>query len=359
MFDAKYYMNVALDLARLGIGLTTPGPRVGAIIVRDGQIVGKGTYLAAGLEHAEILALNMAGTNAIGATLYVTLEPCNHHGKTPPCTAAIIKSGITQVIIASLDQNPLVSGSGVKALQKAGIAVEIGVLQEEADKLNRIFFHYITTRTPFITLKYAMSLDAKLVTQNPTTKWLTGENSRLDAHDNYRYTHDAIVVGINTILTDDPALTYRGNLNSHHVLTRIVLDTYLKTPLSAKIVTDTSSTSWIVVGNTVTKEQMANYPTLKIIQMPDEHIDLVKLMDILAQLQITSILVEGGATVLSSFLELGLFNQIVAYVAATLIGGPTHGLLADSCNNKPGGAIKLKYEQVQMLDNDLKLVLTK
>lgn len=362
MFDDKYYMNMALDLAMSGIGYTSPNPCVGAVVVKDEQVIGTGAHLRAGLEHAEVIALNIAGKNAIGATLYVTLEPCNHHGRTPPCTEAIIKSGVKRVVIATLDPNPLVSGGGVKQLEHAGIKVEIGLLQDEATRLNKIFFHYITTNTPYITLKCGMSLDAKLATQYFESKWITNAKSRLDAH-SYRHTHDAILVGVNTVLADNPALTYRGaaKLVKDKNPIRIVLDTHLRTPLDAHIVTDKSSQTYIVVGCDISKEQIARYHMVQIIQMPDKHIDLSKLMHILSKLKISSVLVEGGYTVLTSFLELGLFNQIVTYIAPMLIGGKSAPSLfmGDGYAARLNDALKLEYEHVQMIDNDLKLVLTK
>jgi diaminohydroxyphosphoribosylaminopyrimidine deaminase/5-amino-6-(5-phosphoribosylamino)uracil reductase len=359
VFDKQYYMSLALDLARTGMGYTSPNPCVGAVIVKNGEIVGTGAHLKAGLEHAEIAALNMAGANADGATLYVTLEPCNHLGKTPPCTQAIIKSKIARVVVATLDPNPLVSGRGIKALEDAGIIVEIGLLKEEADALNQIFFHYITTKTPFITIKCGMSLDAKLATKNHISKWITNTNSRLNAH-YYRHTHDAILVGVNTILTDNPSLTYRGDLKSTNSLVRIILDTHLRTPTDAKVITDKTNPTWIIVGSLVTKEQIAKYNGIKIIQMKDKHIDLNQLMLILGELQITSILVEGGYTVLTSFIEQSLFNQIVLYIAPLLIGGKSApGLFMGKGFAELSNALKLKYEHMQMIDDNLKLVLTK
>lgn len=359
MLDDKYYMNLAIDLARTGIGYTSPNPCVGAVIVKNGQVIGTGAHLKAGLPHAEVIAMQMAGANAAGATLYVTLEPCNHHGKTPPCAEAIIKIGISKVIVASLDPNPLVSGKGLKALENAGIKVEIGLLQEEADKLNEIFFHYISTNTPFITLKCGMSLDAKLATKDFESQWITNNASRLDAR-YYRHTHDAILVGINTILADDPLLTYRGNLEHPSTLIRIILDTHLKTPLNAKVITDKTNPTWIVVGNQVTPEQISKYTDVKIIQMKDTQINLIKLIEQLGELHVTSLLVEGGYTILTSFLELQLFNQIVTYVAPLLIGGKSApSIFMGNGASKLCDALKLKYAQVQMIGNDLKLVLTK
>ncbi|MCC2625682.1 MAG: ribD [Burkholderiales bacterium] len=359
VFNKEYYMRLALDLARTGMGYTSPNPCVGSVIVKNGVVIGSGAHLRAGLAHAEVSALNMAGDNAAGATLYVTLEPCNHHGKTPPCTDDIIKSKIAKVIIATLDPNPLVCGKGVKALEDAGIMVEIGLLKKEADALNQIFFHYIVSKTPFVTLKCGMSLDAKLATKNHISKWITNSNSRLDAH-YYRHTHDAILVGVNTILADNPSLTYRGDLKSTKSLIRIILDTNLKTPTDANVVTDKSNPTWIVVGSNVTKEQIAKYPNAKIIQMKDKHIDLKQLMLTLGELQITSILVEGGYTILTSFLEQSLFNQIVVYIAPLLIGGKSApGLFMGEGFATLNDALKLKYEHMQMIDDNLKLVLTK
>lgn len=360
MLDNKYFMNLALDLAKTGIGYTSPNPCVGAVIVKDGQIIGTGAHHKAGTEHAEFTALNMAGENAAGAILYVTLEPCNHHGKTPPCTNAIINSKISKVIIATIDPNPLVSGEGIKALENAGIAVEVGLLQEDANKLNQIFFHYITTQTPYITLKCGMTLNAKLATKTLESKWITCNDSRFDAQ-SYRLSHDAILVGINTILADNPSLTYRGETKYPKNLIRIILDTHLKTPLDATIITDKTNPTWIVVGSKVEAEKTARYGNkVKIIQMPDEYIDLKKLLSQLAKLQITSILVEGGYTVLTSFLELGLFNQIVTYMAPLLIGGKSApGLFMSEGFSNLGNALKLKYEHIEMIGHDLKLVLTK
>jgi diaminohydroxyphosphoribosylaminopyrimidine deaminase/5-amino-6-(5-phosphoribosylamino)uracil reductase len=357
VLDDKYYMDLALDMARTGIGYTSPNPCVGSVIVKDDQIIGTGAHLRAGLEHAEVVAIQMAGKNSIGSTLYVTLEPCNHYGKTPPCTKAIIESGISKVVVATLDPNPLMSGKGIKALEDAGITVEVGLLQEEANKLNQIFFHYISTNTPFITLKCGMSLDAKLATKTSQSKWITSGKSRLDAHI-YRHTHDAILVGVNTIIADDPSLTYRGELKASKLI-RIILDTHLKTPLEAKVVTDTSNPTWIIVGKQVTKEHIAKYSNVRVIQMQEECLDLIKLTKILGELQITSILVEGGYTVLTSFLELRLFNQIVVYVAPLLIGGKSAPGLFMGDGFNLSDALKLKYEQIKLLDNDLKLVLTK
>lgn len=362
MHNDKQHMLLALKLAKLGIGYTSPNPNVGAVVVKDGKVIGEGFHLKAGQAHAEIMALNMAGPNAAGATLYVTLEPCNHYGKTPPCTTAIINSQIARVVIATQDINPLVSGSGIQTLQEAGIKVEVGLLEEEAKNLNRVFFHYISTRTPFITLKCGMSLDAKLATKTLESKWITSEPARHDAH-SYRHSHDAILVGINTILADNPSLTYRGSLtktHTHKKLLRIILDTHLRTPLDAVIVTDNLSPTWIVVGSEVPGTKIAMYDKVKIIQMPDKYIDLVKLIQKLGQLEITSILVEGGPAVLTSFIELGLFNHIVTYVAPIIIGGVTApSFFMGSGYERLSKGIRLKYEHSSMIGKDLKLVMSK
>lgn len=359
MFNDKYYMSLALDLAKSASGYTSPNPCVGAIIVKNDQIIATGVHVKAGSVHAEVDAINKTHQELEGADLYVTLEPCNHYGKTPPCTDLIIKSGIKRVIVATPDPNPLVSGRGILALKDAGLVVEVGCMQEEADKLNQVFFHYITTKTPFITLKCGMSIDAKLATKTMDSQWITSAAARLDAH-NYRHEHDAILVGVNTILSDNPNLTYRGEpkLYGPKQPVRIILDTYLRTPLDSKVITDGLSQTWIVVGKQVTKEQIAKYSGIKIIQMPDEKIDLRQLMHMLGQLHITSVFVEGGYTVLTSFMELGLFNQLITYIAPLLIGGTTApSLFMGEGFAHLKDALKLTFAAVEKIDRDLKLIL--
>ena len=307
------YMNLALQLASATDGQTSPNPSVGAVVVNNNQIIGMGSHLFAGMKHAEVYALEMAGESAYGASLYVTLEPCVHSSKkTPPCTKAIIDAGIKKVYIATLDLNPEVSGDGVRALEAAGIYVEVGLLKDEAKKLNQKFFYYIQNKLPYLTIKAGVSLDSKLATYTTESKWISNPKSLAESH-YYRHKHDAILVGIGTVLIDNPSLTTRIEGGGKNPI-RIVLDTNLRTPLHCNLVTDELSPTWVVCGNGVTKDQIAKFSgfkMVKIIQMPTPEIELLVMLKILAKLQITSILVEGGNKIISSFLDQGLINQLV------------------------------------------------
>ena len=232
----QYYMRFALNLARSAEGQTSPNPLVGAVCVKDGQIIGTGAHLKAGTPHAEVHALMMAGTESHGADLYVTLEPCAHTGKTPPCTDLIISSGIRRVFVASIDPNPSVNGTGIGLLKAAGIEVITGILQEEAEQLNRAFFHFIKYGKPYVTLKAAATLDGRLSTQTGDSKWITSDAARTDVH-HLRHTHDAILVGVQTVLHDNPFLTTRLPHGGKNPI-RIILDRHLRTPTTANIVTD-------------------------------------------------------------------------------------------------------------------------
>jgi diaminohydroxyphosphoribosylaminopyrimidine deaminase/5-amino-6-(5-phosphoribosylamino)uracil reductase len=226
-----YYMNLALNLAKGTLGQTSPNPVVGAVLVKENQIVGMGAHLKAGEAHAEVHAIQMAGIKAKGATLYVTLEPCSHFGKTPPCSDLVIRTGIKKVFVATTDPNPQVAGTGIERIRKAGIEVHLGLLQEEARELNKVFFYNIRTGLPFVTLKSAISLDGKTATVTGESKWITGEEARNDVHQ-YRHQHDAILVGVNTLIKDNPTLTTRLASGGKNPV-RIILDTHLRTPKDA------------------------------------------------------------------------------------------------------------------------------
>ena len=352
-------MNLALQLAKATEGQTSPNPSVGAILVRNNQIVGIGSHLFAGMEHAEIYAIDMAKANANGAILYVTLEPCVHCGKqTPPCTKAIIDAGIKRVYIATLDLNPEVAGNGVKALLNAGVYVEVGLLEFEAKQLNQKFFYYIQNKLPYLTLKAGISLDSKLATYTTESKWISNLKSLADSY-YYRHNHDAILVGIGTVLIDNPSLTTRVEGGGKNPI-RVVLDTNLRTPLESNLITDGLSPTWIVCGNGVSNEQIAkfaSFPLIKILKMPTPEIDLFIMLKQLAELQVTSVLVEGGNKIISSFLDKGLINQLVLYMAPILIGGqgaPT--FFAGAGFAKLSEALKLEFEPTEYLDGDIKLV---
>lgn len=356
--DDQYYMNLALELARATLGQTAPNPSVAAIVVKNNQIIGIGTHLKAGLPHAEVYALKQAGQNAEAATLYVTLEPCVHFGKkTAPCVDLIIQAKIKKVVVAVLDPNPLVNGRGVEKLRAAGIDVVVGVMVDEALKLNQVFFNYMRNKTPFITLKAGMSLDGKLATVTGQSKWITNELARSDAH-KYRHTHDAILVGVNTIIADDPALTTRivgGGKNP----IRIILDTHLRTPLTSQVLTDKQSPTWIVVGDGVSLDKITQYQNsaTKIIQMDTPDISINQLVKMLADRGVTSILVEGGHKIHTSFLMAKQVNQVVLYVSPLLIGGEQAAMFfAGKGFASLDLALKLEFSEIIKLGDNLKIV---
>lgn len=315
------YMNLAISLAQATVGQTRPNPSVGAVLVKDGQLVGMGSHLKAGTPHAEVNAIKEAGKAAKDATLYVTLEPCSHHGKTPPCTDLIINSGIRKVFVAILDPNPLVAGKGIEKLKLADIEVEVGLCEEEAYQLNEKFFHFIQTNTPFITIKAGVSLDGKTAAKSGDSKWITSPESRQDVH-NLRHEHDGILVGINTVRQDDPFLTTRrpqGGMNP----VRIVLDTTLSIPISSNVVQDSSAKTIIFTGNQISLDKKKELEHLGVTVIPQQgdKISLREMLDTLGKQQMTSIFVEGGSEIHASFIEENLFQQIITYVAPKIIGG--------------------------------------
>ncbi len=349
-------MQLAIDLATATKGQTSPNPSVGAVIVNNGRIAGVGTHLKSGEEHAEDLALQMAGNRAKGATLYVTLEPCSHFGKRPPCTNFIIESGIKRVVVGSKDINPLVAGKGIQELRNANIEVETGILKEKSEQLNREFNHFVKTNKPYVTLKTAISLDGKMATSSGESKWITGEDARRDVH-YYRHQHDAILVGIGTILKDDPLLTTRLPNGGKNPI-RIILDHELRTPIDARVIQDRSAETWIVTGGNISCEKIRLYEQndVKIIDMPNG-IRLPDLLPRLGELGVTSLLVEGGAIVNTSFLNSRLVNQIIIYIAPKLIGGseaPT--FFAGEGFQKMQEALDLDIQSVERIGADIKII---
>ncbi|OOZ86102.1 bifunctional diaminohydroxyphosphoribosylaminopyrimidine deaminase/5-amino-6-(5-phosphoribosylamino)uracil reductase RibD [Bacillus cereus] len=351
------YMRIALQLAEGTSGQTSPNPMVGAVVVKDGNIVGMGAHLRAGEEHAEVHALHMAGEKAKGATVYVTLEPCSHFGKTPPCCDLLIKKGVTRVVIATLDCNPLVSGNGKKRLEEAGIEVTTGVLETEAILLNRYFFHYMKTKRPFVTIKTAMSLDGKTATVTGESKWITGEEARADVHQ-YRHTHDAILVGVNTVIADNPHLTTRIPNRGQNPI-RVILDTHLKTPSSSHVITDGLAPTWIIVGKDVSQEKIASCESknIAIFQMKTKQIEIQDVLHLLGEKQILSLFVEGGQTVHASFLQTKYFNEIITYISPKLIGGskaPT--LFGGNGFSTLQDALSLEIQEMKQIGDDIKIV---
>ncbi|MES5845056.1 MULTISPECIES: bifunctional diaminohydroxyphosphoribosylaminopyrimidine deaminase/5-amino-6-(5-phosphoribosylamino)uracil reductase RibD [unclassified Bacillus cereus group] len=351
------YMRIALQLAEGTSGQTSPNPMVGAVVVKDGNIVGMGAHLRAGEEHAEVHALHMAGDKAKGATVYVTLEPCSHFGKTPPCCELLIKKEVKRVVIATLDCNPLVSGNGKKRLEEAGIEVTTGVLEAEAVLLNRYFFHYMKTKRPFVTIKTAMSLDGKTATVTGESKWITSEDARADVHQ-YRHTHDAILVGVNTVIADNPHLTTRIPNGGQNPI-RVILDTHLRTPPSSHVITDSLAPTWIIVGTDVNPEKIASYESenIAIFQMKTKQIEIQDVLHLLGEKQILSLFVEGGQTVHASFLQTKYFNEIVTYISPKLIGGknaPT--LFGGNGFSTLQDALSLEIQEMKQIGGDIKIV---
>ena len=316
-------MREALRLAAYGRGRTSPNPMVGAILVRDGRIVGAGWHRKAGTEHAEIHALRMAGELARGATLYVTLEPCSHTGRTGPCAKAVIEEGVRRVVAAMEDPNPLVSGRGFQMLREAGVEVDCGLLEPEARQLNEAFLTWVTKKRPFVTLKMAMTLDGKTATADGESKWITGEEARLYGHF-LRDENDAILVGIGTVIADRPSLTTRLPEGNGKNPLRIILDSKARTPLDAPVLHDGAASVLIATTEAAPKENVDRLRGLGaevLIAGAGPTVDLPLLLQSLGERKICSLLVEGGSTIHFSFLREKLADKIYAFIAPLLVGG--------------------------------------
>jgi len=353
--DDKQYMQMALKLAEKGSGQVSPNPMVGAVIVKDGRVIGQGYHQKYGSPHAERNALASCATSPKGSTLYVTLEPCCHYGKTPPCTEAVIESGISKVVVGVKDPNPLVAGKGIEKLRQQGIEVIEGFLEAECKKLNEVFFHYIKTKTPFVVMKYAMTMDGKTAAHTGNSKWITGEAARLRVHqDRGRYT--AIMAGIGTVLADDPLLTCRVENGKNPV--RIICDTNLRLPLNSKVVETAKDIPTIIATSCTDEEKQRPYldSSCEIMMVSENngHIDLNELMVSLGRQKIDSVLLEGGSTLNWSALENGLVSKVQAYIAPKLLGGegaktPIGGLGAPH----PDKAFFLANSKITMLGEDI------
>ncbi|HQR05816.1 MAG TPA: bifunctional diaminohydroxyphosphoribosylaminopyrimidine deaminase/5-amino-6-(5-phosphoribosylamino)uracil reductase RibD [Gemmatales bacterium] len=332
-FDLDHNMMArALELAGRGQGRVEPNPMVGAVVVREGKIIGEGYHQVYGGPHAEVLALQQAGELARGATLYVTLEPCCHHGKTPPCTDAIIKAGIKEVVAADSDPFPQVTGGGFSALASAGIQVRIGVLRQEAEQLNTPYNKLVRTGLPYVIAKWAMTLDGKIATATGESKWISGEESRRLVHE-LRGRMDGILVGIGTVLTDDPLLTARPA--GPRVATRIVLDTHLKIPMTSQLVKTAGQAPVLLVHGSINDKRVAELSggsceCLRIDAVGRTE-SIQQLLKELGKRRMTSLLVEGGAAVLGSFFDAQAVDEVWAFIAPKWIGnssakGPLSGI---------------------------------
>lgn len=346
-------MRLALELAKTAEGQTSPNPLVGAVCVKDGQIIGTGAHLKAGMPHAEVHTLQMAGTAAKGADLYVTLEPCAHEGKTKPCTDLIIESGIRRVVIASVDPNPLVSGRGIEQLKLAGIEVSVGVLQKEAEYLNRAFFHFIKYGSPYVTLKAATTLDGRLASDCGDSKWISSESSRADVHA-LRHTHDAILVGVETVLHDNPFLTTRLPHGGKNPI-RIILDRQLRTPETANVITDGAvETIIFTLDQAEVNPKLTAYPNVSIEQIPASEPFLKEVLHRLAKRKIMTLFVEGGSRIHTSFIHEQLANELYLYIAPKLIGNGV-SLLMDKSRKLIKDSEEVTFLSVDKIGDDLRI----
>lgn len=316
------YMKRALELAARGCGHVSPNPMVGAVIVKDGRIIGEGYHARYGDLHAERAALASCTESPKGADLYVTLEPCCHHGKQPPCTDAILESGIRRVFIGSADPNPLVAGKGIQILRDHGIEVYEDMLRAECDALNYVFFHYINTGLPYVTMKYAMTMDGKIATRTGASQWITGEDARTQVHRD-RNRCKGIMVGIGTVLKDDPMLNCRMEGGVDPI--RIICDTSLRIPADCRIVKSASQIETIIAtcSEDPVKRKLLEDAGCRVLIIPQSngHVDLIQLMHRLGKEQIDSILLEGGGQLNWSALQSGIVNRIQAYIAPKIFGG--------------------------------------
>jgi len=319
------FMRRALELAEGAAGLTSPNPMVGAVVVRDSVIVGEGFHAGPGQPHAEIEALRAAGGRARGATLYLSLEPCAHQGRTPPCAPALVRAGLARVVVATGDPNPLVNGRGIETLRRAGIAVEVGLLEAEARAQNRGFFTWITARRPHVTLKTAMTLDGKLADAHGGSRWITGEAARAEAH-RLRSRADAVVVGIGTALADDPELTVRLGTPWPREPYRVVVDSQARLPADARLIrAGTPSRAVVAVGPRADarRAHALEAAGATVVECPDGGggVDLRHLLTWLAAREVTSLLLEGGGGLNAGFIESGLVDRVAVFVAPLVLGG--------------------------------------
>ncbi|MGN0181820.1 MAG: bifunctional diaminohydroxyphosphoribosylaminopyrimidine deaminase/5-amino-6-(5-phosphoribosylamino)uracil reductase RibD [Candidatus Ornithomonoglobus sp.] len=314
------FMKRAIELARQGVGFVNPNPLVGAVIVKDGRIIGEGYHERYGGLHAERNAIKNLTESAEGADIYVTLEPCCHHGKQPPCTEAVAAAGIKNVYVGSYDPNPLVSGKGFKYLRERGINVVENVLREECDALNDIFFHYITTKRPYVIMKAAMSIDGRTASYTGDSKWISNELSRENVHRTRRRCA-AIMCGINTVLADDPMLNCRTENPSDPV--RVICDSHLRIPLTSRIMRTAREIPIIIATISRDEERIKALTAAgaRVIITDGERVDLTQLMAELGKLNIDSVLAEGGAELHASLLEAGLVDELNIYIAPKIIGG--------------------------------------
>lgn len=355
------YMRRAMSLAHRALGSTSPNPAVGAVLVKDGEIVGEGFTQPPGGDHAELVALKQAGDRTKGATLYVTLEPCNHHGRTPPCTDAIIDAGVSEVDVAIRDPNPSVDGGGLERLESQSIRTYLGSEATAVQRQLEAWLKFVTTGMPFITAKFAMSLDGKIATRSGDSKWITGDKARWYVHE-MRAQADAMMVGIGTVLADDPRLTARderGNPRARQPL-RVVVDSHGRAAVTARLLSEPGKTLIATSSNAELSTITNNRDGLEVQTFPDQNgrVDLTALTKFLAKERgVTSIMVEGGGTLLGSLFDLELIDKVVAFIAPTIVGGaqapsPVGGLGAETMTE----ALELQNVRWKRLGRDMAII---
>jgi len=353
------YMRQALSLAKLALGQVSPNPAVGAVVVKSGEVVGQGYTQPPGSWHAEIMALKQAGEKASGGVMYVSLEPCCHYGRTPPCTQAIIAAGIGEVHMAMLDPNPLVSGRGEAELEREGIKTYVGEHEAEASEINEAYIKFITTGMPFVVAKFAVSLDGKIATRSGDSKWISGSEARKYVH-YLRYTTDAIMAGANTVLTDDPYLTCRtggtgGTVKKQSL--RVIIDGKGRTPTTARVFNEPGR-ALLVVGEPLEpqKRQALARAGVEIVELSSREgtVDLAGLLKTLGERGVTSVLVEGGGILLGSLFDSRLVDKVVAFIAPLILGGEEATTpVAGKGVERVIDAIRLERLSVAKLGDDL------
>jgi diaminohydroxyphosphoribosylaminopyrimidine deaminase/5-amino-6-(5-phosphoribosylamino)uracil reductase len=355
--EDEQYMRIVLKLAKKGEGLVSPNPMVGALIVKDGRIIGKGYHRRAGLPHAEIVAMKSANEDLKGSTLYVNLEPCVHHGRTPPCVPEIVKAGIKKVVVSILDPNPEVNGKGIEALRKAGISIKIGVLAEEAKKLNEVFLLNMQKRRPFFIMKAASSLDGKIATRTCDSKWISGEQSRRYV-DKMRERVDGVIIGINTVIVDNPMLVPRVK-RPRKIPVRIILDTKLRIPISSNLVATAKEFRTLVFAAEYRQEKEARLASMgvEIVKVKKDDSGRISLKDVAHELfkrEIMSVLVEGGGEIHSSFLREGMVDKFLLFYSPIFIGGKNAlSIIGGKGVEFLKDAHRLKIDRLRKIDGDI------
>jgi len=350
------YMERALALASRGRGRTSPNPMVGAVLVRNHTIIGEGFHAARGSDHAEVIALKAAGASATGATCCVTLEPCAHYGRTPPCADALIRAGVARVVAATYDPNPAVAGHGMRTLREAGIPVEVGLLEEEAVRLNEAYFKYIRTREPLVILKAAMSLDGKLATRTGDSQWITGEQTRRRVHE-LRNVVDAVVVGIGTVLRDDPMLTTRLGGQEGRDPLRVIVDSRGRLPVTARLLRSGSRPVLVATSPRISRARLRTLEEcgaeVTVLPPGEGGVSLPDLLRELGRREITSVMIEGGGRLATSALEAGIVDKLMLMLAPVLVGGKRAPMLLQGEGvEKFADALRVRHLTVERIGDD-------